>query len=372
MNNFLNLLFLVLFAACSTDYHSSESDFPIDIELSLEDYELPVLKKSAEGHFASLHSTSDKRNIESKPQLPSLDKKTRQALLKQLHLLQKQNKSRSYKIGNKIFKRQDFINVIEDLLQEDFSRNNLSAIAISNDFNVRFTGYYSPEIRVSKKKTKKYKYPILRKPKNFKGKLPNRKAIEKDDALGADSLAIAWASHPLDVYNLQLQGSGFITYTNGKKAYLAYGGTNRYPYQSIELALEKMDSTVTDLSKEGLRQWMDSDLNKRDSLTWSNPNYGFFVESTGKAKGAAGIDLTPMISVAADPRHYPLGSVLLANLPKSNNSKEIVPTLLLVQDTGGAVKGSKHLDLYTGIGQKALNKAERTALVSEVYMLLPM
>ena len=136
-------------------------------------------------------------------------------------------------------------------------------------------------------------------PTTMRSPYPTRREIELGGAIDFQENAIAWARHPLDVYTLQLQGSGFIRFPEGQRRYLAYGGTNRYPYQSIELALKRLDPDVGDLSLRGLRDYVDAAPYVRDTITTLNPNYGFFELSDGEARGAAALPLSPMISVAA-------------------------------------------------------------------------
>ena len=303
--------------------------------------------------------------------LATLTPDTREALLAQRAMLKRQRGNRTYRIGGRTLTKHDFVRVIDDLLSGRYLIDAPGAQAVAPRADVRFTGYYSPEVDVSRRRTKTYRYPILAYPKAHEGPLPSRRDIELADSLDAKRLAIAWAKHPLDVYTLQLQGSGFVRFRDGQRRYLAYGGTNRYPYQSIELAAARLDSTLTDLSLRGLRDWIDADPRRRDTITTLNPNYGFFRLAEGRARGAVGVSLTPMMSVAADPLYYPLGSVLLARVPDPSAPGSFTTRLLLVQDTGGAVKGPAHLDLYTGVGEPALDLAEVLNATGQVYLLSP-
>ena len=303
--------------------------------------------------------------------IPTINPELRTALEAQRELLKRQSPTRTYKVGDAAYNKYDFIRVIDDLLSGRYHLDQPYQVEVASDAAVRFTGYYSPEVRVSSRRTSVYRYPIMRAPKHWKGTWPTRRQIEREDALGADTLAIAWARHPLDVYDLQLQGSGFVRFEDGRRAYLAYGGTNRYGYRSIELALAARDKSVKDLSMRGLRAWVSEDLRGRDSVTCANPNYGFFRLSEGEPRGAAGMALTAMVSVAADPAAYPLGAVLIAEVPVGDQPGSFETKLLLVQDTGGAINGDAHLDLYTGIGSKALDIAEKLHTEGRVYMLSP-
>jgi len=319
---------------------------------------------------AALISDED-RGVRLLSSLNVLTPELREALEVQRQLLKRQSPHKTYSYGGRTLTRRDFMQVIDDLLSGRFRSAPLTTTSVATNASVRFTGYYSPEILVSAKKSARFRYPVLAYPEAHEGPLPSRYDIERGGALEGKTKILCYAEHVLDVYTLQLQGSGFVRFSDGSLKYLAYGGTNRYPYQSIGLALQRRDSTVTDISHRGLRTWISANAAQRDSITTFNPNYGFFREAEGKATGAAGVPLQPMISVAADPEHYPLGSVLLARVPKVNAPGQFETRILLVQDTGGAINGAGHLDLYTGVGEKALDIAERTGTSGEVYLLMP-
>ncbi len=374
MNKFFFLLITAfLCSQCATE-RASEINIAVE-ELSV----LPVSSKSvpvlAKAENVETPTTRGETFVTHKAKmllnsLPSITPELRSALEGQKALLMRQNPRKQFVVNGATYTRQDFLTVIDGLLSGKTNEHALEAVTTSTNGEVKFTGYFSPEVKVSSKKTKKYRYPILEYPSDYEGKLPSRSEIESGKAFDLDKYAIAYAKHPLDVYMLQLQGSGFVNFKNGGRKYLAYGGTNRFPYQSIERAASKLDSSLTDLSMRSLRKWV-SKKSDRDTITRANPNYGFFKVSDGAARGAAGIALTPMVSVAADPKHYPLGSVLLASVPVAGKSNTFETKILLVQDTGGAVKGNRHLDLYTGVGEKALDVAEVTHDYGRVFLLTP-
>ncbi len=76
--------------------------------------------------------------------------------------------------------------------------------------------------------------------------------------------------------------------------------------------------------------------------------------SCDTAFGASGNCLIPFISVAADPRYYSMGDIIQMPSLKgkvitlSNGKTMIHPGFLIVQDTGGAIKGRNRFDFFTG------------------------
>jgi len=91
--------------------------------------------------------------------------------------------------------------------------------------------------------------------------------------------------------------------------------------------------------------------------------------------GAANVPLTPLYSAAVDPSIIPLGSILLAQVPKLDAYGNLIGhefRLLLAQDKGGAIKGSGHIDWYQGIGERSpLFMQVNSSNLGKVWLLLP-
>lgn len=245
-----------------------------------------------------------------------------------------------------------------------------------NKGNVWATSYFTPKYRVASAPFGKYKYPIYAKPKNWEGKLPSRKEIVEEGKLDSLGLEIAYASDPLDIHFMQLQGTGAVEFVDTKeKALLAFGGNNGHRYRSIGkyMARDK-DIRIGNISSQGIRRFLNKNQAIKDTILTVNPAYTFFKKKHGAVKGAAGVPLLPMRSIAVDPRYIPLGSVLLAEVPtydehgKLNGHRH---QLLLAQDTGGAIRGAGHIDVYAGVGKNAEKIANQFHHYGRVWLLLP-
>ena len=111
-----------------------------------------------------------------------------------------------------------------------------------------------------------------------------------------------------------------------------------------------------------------------EEVLYSNPSYVFFRPSKARVSGAGPVPLTPEYSIAVDPKYIPLGSCLLAAVPihdKKGNFTHHEYRILLAQDTGGAINGPGHVDLYTGIGKQAKRDAGYTHHYGGLWLLLP-
>ncbi len=240
---------------------------------------------------------------------------------------------------------------------------------------VHFTGYYSPILKVSRKKTKAFPYPIYRKPKKFQGKLPSRGEIDSTNVLANQELEIAYAANLVDIYFMQVQGSGFIEYADGSKSLLSYGGNNKRRYKSIGRYMINQGYTTPDkVSINSIKKYLWRNPDKLLEVLSANPSYVFFNEGKGVVKGAGVTPLTEGHSIAVDPKYIPLGSTLLAKVPIADNQGNFIKheyRILFAQDTGGAINGPGHVDLFTGVGKSAKRIACNTHHYGELWLITP-
>lgn len=242
--------------------------------------------------------------------------------------------------------------------------------------NVKFTGYYSPVVNVSKTPTSTFRYPMYKRPRDWEGPLPTRRAIEKDNIFDTLGVTIAWADNKFDIYSMQIQGSGYVKYPNGSLSFFSYDGTNRHPYRSMEKFLRGWDGPKPTLyTWNGIQQFFKEYPHMVDTVLFQNPSYTFFKPSYGKSRGAGSVELTPEMSIAVDRRFIPLGSCLLAAVPIYDHQRKKVISheyrLLFAQDVGGVIKGPGHIDLYMGTGHTAQEKARSLRHYGQLYLILP-
>ncbi len=74
-----------------------------------------------------------------------------------------------------------------------------------------FTGYYEPVLQGSPRPTARFKYPIYRRPPELRdGTTWYDRATIEGGILRGRGLELAWLDDPVDVFFLQIQGSGRI------------------------------------------------------------------------------------------------------------------------------------------------------------------
>ncbi|MBR7888857.1 murein transglycosylase A [Marinomonas sp. A79] len=243
--------------------------------------------------------------------------------------------------------------------------------------NVQITGYYVPILPVRHLPDEVYRYPLYRKPtqRDAEGNFPSREDIDFNSALAGQGLEIAYTASLVDNFFLHVQGSGVVEYEDGERKLLSWGGVNGHAYRSLGKELiERGEIDRADISAQSIRQWLKDHPERNREMLSTNPSYLFFSEGPEKPVGAANVPLTPLYSAAVDPSVIPLGSILLAQVPKLDAYGNLMGhefRLLLAQDKGGAIKGPGHIDWYQGIGEEAHVHAGQLKHFGKVWLLLP-
>ncbi|WP_394693289.1 murein transglycosylase A [Hyphobacterium sp.] len=258
------------------------------------------------------------------------------------------------------------------------------------------TGYYEPEVEVRRTRQGVFTQPVRARPDDllsadlgaFSDELAGqrvmgrvegnrfvpyrtRDAIEIEDA----GEPLAWG-RPIDVFFLQIQGSGRLVFPDGEILRAAFAAHNGLPYASIGRELvARGELELHQASKAGIERWLNENgPDATAELFAVNPRYVFFgLESLPDPglgpRGAAGLPLTPMASIAVDPTFLPYGVpvVLSADLPDAPGWQG----LMVTQDTGGAIRGPMRGDFFYGWGEEAERRAGSTRSQSEWIVLLP-
>ena len=223
------------------------------------------------------------------------------------------------------------------------------------------TGYYEPEVEVRLIPSAEFSEPILAKPIE-----PAKLTLPRSKVNASTSRVIAYG-RPIDVFFLQVQGSGRLKYSDGRILRAAYAANNGHSYRSIGAVLIQRGALTRDTaSKQSIDDWMQRNGPKAArELMNENPRYIYFTEQsiqTGEGpQGAMRVPLTGMGAIAVDPRYHPYGSLvwLETTLPLRPGDFRGQKTGLLVaaQDTGSAIKGPLRADLFFGSGDEAGERA---------------
>ncbi len=261
------------------------------------------------------------------------------------------------------------------------------------------TGYYEPEIAVSRTKTGSFRYPIYRRPKELivvpgTSKTPQRFCARwdgttcvpyfsrgeiDDGALAGKKLEIAYASDPYELFFMHMQGSGRLRLPDGSFVRVSYDGTNGREWVSIARTVKaELKGQDWPLGTDGIIAWFRAHPQRARAIMREDKSFVFFREireSTAGPLGAIHVSLTAERSVAADPKFVPLGAPIWLASATPAMTKDATPTafdrLVIAQDTGGAIRGPNRFDVFFGSGDKARAVAGKMFNRGRSILLLP-
>ena len=192
------------------------------------------------------------------------------------------------------------------------------------------TGYYEPLLEGSRKADARFKTPIYKRPPDLvnlveeaqrgakgavltharrtdKGNVPYATRAEiEGGALAGKSLELLYLADAVDVFFMQVQGSGRIQLPDGTKIRVHYDGKNGHPYTSIGRYL--IDKGLLAADKLSLARFAEMAARRSASVPTQvmhqNASYVFFRELKGaeaeNVLGVLEIPLTPGRSLAVD------------------------------------------------------------------------
>lgn len=260
------------------------------------------------------------------------------------------------------------------------------------------TGYYEPLLRGSRKSSARFRFPIYGVPEDLlvvdlsevypelksmrlRGRLEGRRIVPYYDRaqidLGQAPLTgkeIAWVDDAIELFFLQIQGSGRITLEDGAVLRVGYAEQNGHPFRSIgRLLVERGELPLERASMQGIQAWARANPAKLTPLLNHNASYVFFRELPADLPGplgTLGVPLTAQRSIAVDQRFVPLGApvYIATTWPLSTRP---LNRLMLGQDTGGAIRGAVRADFFWGFGEEAAREAGRMKQPLKMWVLLP-
>jgi membrane-bound lytic murein transglycosylase A len=254
---------------------------------------------------------------------------------------------------------------------------------------ILLTSYFEPIIPGSIKKTERFSQALYSRPQDLvvidlkkfserfkdestlRGRLNDsrvipyysRHEIDDEGVLKGKNLELCWVD-PTDAFFLQIQGSGTVQLPHGEEIFITYAEKNGLKYEPIGKFLKEQLAPlpVTMQRIEGVVKTMTPQ--ERSSLFAKNPSYVFFTKSQRRAITSLGIPATPGRTIAADSKYAPKGALALVTFNKPDlatpaSAKTGMPPthrvsrFVLDQDSGGAITGTDHIDLFWGRGEEA-------------------
>ncbi len=261
------------------------------------------------------------------------------------------------------------------------------------------TGYYEPIVEGTREPVSGYEHPLYRRPPNLSGgrmqvasassgkkKVRKRRSVPFHDRAAIDDgilagrgLEICWLKDPIDSFFAHIQGSVRVLLDDGKLMRLNYSAANGHPYYAVgRWLIDRNIVAKEEMSMDRIRQWMERNPDEGKELRRRNKSYVFFRE-TGLSNdqepiGAQGISLTPGRSIAVDHKLHVYGTpFFISSMLPIESEKPETPfrSLMIAQDTGGAIVGPARADIYFGAGDEAGSVSGRLRHDGRFVMLVP-
>ena len=223
---------------------------------------------------------------------------------------------------------------------------------------IGYSGYYEPVIQASRIKKPGFEHPIyctppdMQRHKKRHGSYYDRRAIDGRKVLQGRELELAWAADPVDVFYLQIQGSGRLAFDDGSSVCVNYDSQNGHKYRSSGRIMAAQGLLAKGHIYEQ-RAWFKANPHRVNDILFENPSYVFFKFGSRGAVGAMGYPLAPWASLATDRTIIPLGSVVAygVNIPDQTRGEAPLRAIGVAQDVGGAIKQNR-IDIFCGSGQE--------------------
>jgi membrane-bound lytic murein transglycosylase A len=241
------------------------------------------------------------------------------------------------------------------------------------------TAYFAPEYEARAEPDEIFSAPVRPRPpelvRGADGKYPawkTRAEIEPEDGP-----ALAWM-RPEDLFFLQIQGSGYLSFPDGRRARAAYAADNGRPFTGIARPMAEQGLLPANgTSGEAIRAWLAEHRGREaQAITDLNQRYIFFSlepDDGGHPRGAANIPLPDGRAIAVDPAFHGYGELywLDADGGALSGAAATYRRLVVALDTGGAIKGPVRADLYLGRGEAAGTEAGRVKHPLRMWRLVP-
>lgn len=248
-------------------------------------------------------------------------------------------------------------------------------VLIEDGNDALFTGYFEPELDGSRVRTDRYLFPVYAMPPEAKRICPwlTRRDILSSGVMDGRGLEIAWVDDSVELFFLQIQGSGRIRLPVGSFIRIGFSGANGHLYRSLGAELVRRNVYKPhQVSAQVIKNWVRRNPVDSRELLFHNNSYVFFrnVDQVPAHKGPLGAmnrSITTMRSVAVDPKFVILGSPVWIE----KDGQIPLRRLMTAQDTGSAIKGAQRADVFFGTGDKAGRAAGRLRDPGRMMVLMP-
>ncbi len=264
------------------------------------------------------------------------------------------------------------------------------------------TGYYEPEVHGSREKGGAFQVPVYARPGDLVTSIGETERARFNDrntgfrdtpqgqvpyytreeivagALAGRGLELLYLDDPVELFYMQVQGSGRVRLPDGSALRLTYAGKNGYPYTSIgKLLIERGEIAPDAMSMAAVKAWLHADPERGRALMAENRSYVFFrvLDASEGSDGPLGADAVPLTSgrsLAVDAAYHRLGLPVFVTAPGlADEAGKPFRRLMIAQDVGSAIRGPERGDIFWGSGEAAGALAGGTRHTASFIVLLP-
>lgn len=345
---------------------------------------------------------------DAKPLLAALDAS--------LTVVKAQSSDRTYQLGTRLVTNVEIVATLNELraaidrlgtgvAAQRYLRASFQFFAPRRN-DVLITGYYEATLRGSRTRSATYSYPLYRVPSDlvllnpmdflsaprnpplpplFRGRLVDGKKlipyftrleIDGGQKLAGTGSELLWVDDPVEAFFTHIQGSATVTLDDGTVTQVGYAESNGHPYQPIgRLLIDQGVLQREKVNRSTLLSYLRSHPASQQQVFNYNPSYIFFREVERGPRGSSGAILTPKRSVAVDNKYFPphlpgLLSGSQSSSSKGSSASAMPATVVISQDSGGAIKGVRRVDFFTGRGEEAENLAGSLNARGQLIFLL--
>jgi membrane-bound lytic murein transglycosylase A len=238
------------------------------------------------------------------------------------------------------------------------------------------TSYFAPEYEARRRPDADYDAPVLAPPPGWRrgDRLADRAGIEAS----ASSYEVLGWMRAEDLFFLQIQGSGYLTFADGSRVRAAYAADNGHPFVGIARPMADQGLLPPNgTSGDAIRAWLAAHRGPEARAVMAlNPRYIFFrldPDDGGHPAGAAGIPLPARRAIAVDPAFWTYGDPVWIEADGGNlrGARASYRGLVMALDTGSAIRGPVRADLYMGRGDAAGAEAGAVRHPLRMWRLVP-
>jgi membrane-bound lytic murein transglycosylase A len=263
---------------------------------------------------------------------------------------------------------------------------------------VTFSAYYEPTLAARFARSAEFRFPIYGRPNDLidvelgqfdpslqgmriAGRREGRQLvpyatrgdIDSRGYLKGERREIAWARDPVDIFYLQVEGSGWLDVGGGERVRIRFDGHNGRRYGSVGQHLIQSGRVKKEgFNHEVFTDYMRRHPEERQALLNMNERYIFFQldrsSAAAFAHGNINVPLTPGRSIATDPRLFPKGGLAWVDFESPDGGR--VKRFVMNQDEGGAIKGPARVDFFVGGGSAQESFAFRLWHPGVLYFLV--